>query len=109
LARDQPFQHPVHLARVAAQQLGDFRTREPLLLLGEQFKDVEPLVERGCAVTVGVFFVFRIGGHAGLRPPVQFSSCPARECSGLCVAAGQGKHGGLAADTSLDFEKCIYE
>ena len=53
-AFDQPVEHAVELVGIAAERLGDFRLRQPAIDTGEQFENVEPLVERGRAILVEI-------------------------------------------------------
>ena len=50
--RHQALEHPVDLAGVAPHRLDDFASGKPIGLLGQQFQDVQPLVERGGAIAV---------------------------------------------------------
>ncbi len=72
LPRDQPLEHPVHLAGVAPERFRDLGARESILLLGEQFEDIETFIQRGRAVPVGV------GGIVCLHDGLQLSRLKAR-------------------------------
>lgn len=47
-ARDQSFDHPVILARTAAERRRYLPARQAVSLPGKQFQYVEPFVERRC-------------------------------------------------------------
>jgi hypothetical protein len=52
-APHKPVEHAIELVRASLQLLGYFGLRQPAIDTGKKLENIEPLVERRCAVTVG--------------------------------------------------------
>jgi hypothetical protein len=69
VAAHQPVEHPVDLVRRAFERLGDLRLGQALVGGGEQFEDVEALVERRRAIAVGGLVGLRRAAPCGPATP----------------------------------------
>ena len=79
-APHQPLEHAVVLVRSAPERLGDLGLAQALLLAGQQFEDVEPLVERWSAISVEIVEVSVIASPANVACPANCAGRVAGPC-----------------------------
>src|SRR5438270_3837609 len=85
-APDQPIEHPIDLIRTAPQSHGDLDLGKALIAGGQEFQDVQSLVQ--CRRTIAIGGLFRQHGHSSfLAAPAIRKETSAGNTTNKCIYA----------------------